>query len=938
MSSSVHHFTPALSVIDPRGLAVRTVDYHRSLQTDELEARIEHLEYDRAGRLTGHWDTRLWAQGGEPSEPNLAMISSLSGRKLNSRSVDAGLRVGLFGDDGQNLVAWDGRGTRRQTAYDLLLRPVSVHEQMTGGIRCCVERFTYGGVCDTADNGCGRLVRHHDPAGSKAYAAYGVQGQITMQEQRFLSSLDGPDWPDAVSERDALLEIDGQGLPVTYVTQWQHDAGGSVLRQIDAVGSTHRLQYDVVGQHVQTSVQAVNQPEQLLLRAATYDAWGQVFSEVAGNNVITTALYSPIDGRLQRLTAARADKVLQDLQYQYDPVGNIVRIEDLAQPVQWFAQQRIEAVSTYRYDSLYQLVEATGRENASHISGPGLPGLEVFGAPDDSRWRNYVQAYSYDSGGNLTLLKHDAGAGNTYTRERVVAPRSNRSLIKDADTPVDFSRGFDANGNQQVLVRGQSMLWNARNQLCQVTQVVREGADGQDDDVETYVYDGAGQRVRKVRRTKTHSGEHLSEVRYLPAVEIRTCTAGERLHVTTAEAGRNSVRLLHWLQGAPTGLPVSQWRYSLSDHLNSSTLELDATAEVITQEMYYPFGGTAWWATRSEVDAKYKTVRYSGKERDATGLYYYGFRYYAPWLQLWINPDPAGQVNGLNLYRMVSNNPVGNSDAYGLYEGRGDRYEELAGRSIKIIARGRSDMAPEVASRLDSALAHADEVLTLMIDTLSSPDKNAFRTDSLDTVLKKVFGERRKNKAAFAADYTAIRDALKKYSKGGSRDQIVLIGQKSGERQEVPNGFYLKTDPHNRIFVGSDVYNAKAMRFARTLIHETSHMVLGTIDIRNSRNEASGYYGESADVEDHEDSSKPKRALKVMAEIVKLFNEDVEREQLDVSNNADSYAMASSYWGLSLKVAKDLPGQNKSAASVTHSRSRTAQRATSALCEPNPDY
>ncbi|MFJ2714382.1 RHS repeat-associated core domain-containing protein, partial [Pseudomonas sp. NPDC087346] len=58
--------------------------------------------------------------------------------------------------------------------------------------------------------------------------------------------------------------------------------------------------------------------------------------------------------------------------------------------------------------------------------------------------------------------------------------------------------------------------------------------------------------------------------------------------------------------------------------------------------------------------------RYSGKERDATGLYYYGFRYYAPWLGRWINPDPAGTIDGLNLYRMVRNNPIALFDTDGL--------------------------------------------------------------------------------------------------------------------------------------------------------------------------------------------------------------------------------------------------------------------------------
>ncbi|WP_353739733.1 RHS repeat-associated core domain-containing protein, partial [Yersinia rochesterensis] len=84
------------------------------------------------------------------------------------------------------------------------------------------------------------------------------------------------------------------------------------------------------------------------------------------------------------------------------------------------------------------------------------------------------------------------------------------------------------------------------------------------------------------------------------------------------------------------------------------------------QEEYYPFGGTAVFASRNTVEAKYKTVRYSGKERDATGLYYYGLRYYLPWLGRWLSSDPAGTVDGLNLYRMVRNNPILLMDEDGL--------------------------------------------------------------------------------------------------------------------------------------------------------------------------------------------------------------------------------------------------------------------------------
>ncbi len=58
--------------------------------------------------------------------------------------------------------------------------------------------------------------------------------------------------------------------------------------------------------------------------------------------------------------------------------------------------------------------------------------------------------------------------------------------------------------------------------------------------------------------------------------------------------------------------------------------------------------------------------RYTGKERDEeSGLYYYGARYYAPWLGRWTSCDPAGFVDGPNLFAYALNNPVGANDPYG---------------------------------------------------------------------------------------------------------------------------------------------------------------------------------------------------------------------------------------------------------------------------------
>ena len=64
---------------------------------------------------------------------------------------------------------------------------------------------------------------------------------------------------------------------------------------------------------------------------------------------------------------------------------------------------------------------------------------------------------------------------------------------------------------------------------------------------------------------------------------------------------------------------------------------------------------------------KEKIYRYSFKERDnATGLYYYGMRYYAPWLGRWLSPDPAGTIDGPNLYAFVRGNPITLMDIGGM--------------------------------------------------------------------------------------------------------------------------------------------------------------------------------------------------------------------------------------------------------------------------------
>lgn len=646
----LHQYTPALQSVDPRGLSVASILLCRSSIDHEPEMRISQASFDVAGRLVSRWDPRLWA---DHAPANLTSIHSLSGQVLASGSVDAGWRVSLAGEAGQVLEVWDARGVARRTGYDALLRPTEVFED-----EHCVERLLYGGPDSTDHNQCGQLIRHDDPAGTRLDDEYGLSGSVISQTRRFLQNLDEPDWPESLTGRDALLEP-GEGA----TTRWRYNPLNETLRQTDALGNVQFLDYTVAGQLKSSRLQLDGQAEKVLVSSIQYDAQQRVMSETAGNGVMSTARYDTEDGRLLALNATRSNgQLLQDLRYDYDPVGNVMRIDDRALPA-ISKGQRIDSVSTYQYDTLYQLIEATGREWAVVNHGPVLPGFQS--PADPSKLADYTQTYRYDAGGNLQQLTHTGT--QSHSRTLVTARYSNRSLpVIDDHIPdeAQIAAAFDVNGNLLALQAGQNLSWDRRNQLQQVRPVVRDNGM---DDSERYSYDASGQRLRKVRTTQAKSITHTADVRYLPGLEVRTDTAtGETLHVVVAQAGRNNVRVLHWASGKPDALENDQTRYTLNDHLGSSTLELDGQAQRVSQEMYYPFGGTSWWAGRNAIEASYKTVRYSGKERDATGLYYYGLRYYAPWLQRWINPDPAGVESGLNFFNFSANSPIVFVDIGGL--------------------------------------------------------------------------------------------------------------------------------------------------------------------------------------------------------------------------------------------------------------------------------
>ncbi len=657
--------TPSITIHDNRGFAIIALAYNRTDTHQTPEQLINCNRYNAFGQLIASRDPRLEVD-------NFRYQYSLSGVPLRTDSVDSGSTLQLADSAGRTVLSQDAHHTHRWVEYETgehsLGRPLSYSEQANGGLKTVTDRFFYGenSEQDKSGNLNGQCVRHYDSAGLRALISQSIIGVPLQQQRRLLTDIKGPvDW---FGEKENWgVRLNEQPF-VSYSTT---DALGQLITQTDAKGHIQRMAYNRAGQLIGSWLTVKNGAEQVILRSLTYSAAGQKLREESGNGVITEYRYEPQTQRLIGIKTTRPAKkdrppLLQDLRYDYDPVGNILAIHNDAEATRFYRNQKIVPETTYRYDALYQLIEATGREaDTNGIQNSQLPALALLN--DSNQFVNYTRRYHYDRAGNLLKIQH-TGASQ-YSTHITVSDSSNHGIQQqDGITARDIRSQFDAAGNQQQLQPGQPLRWNSRNQLQQVEPVPRN--DGISDS-ESYLYDGGGSRVVKTSLHKTHNAIQTRSVIYLAGLELRSQYNGNNLTedfqvITVGAAGRAQVRVLHWESGQPVDIVNDQLRYSFDNHIGSALIELDSDGDIISQEEYYPFGGTAVLASRNTVEAKYKTVRYSGKERDATGLYYYGYRYYQPWLGRWLSADPAGTIDGLNLYRMVRNNPIRLRDNNGL--------------------------------------------------------------------------------------------------------------------------------------------------------------------------------------------------------------------------------------------------------------------------------
>jgi RHS repeat-associated protein len=664
---------------------------------DALNRLVQWSSFDMLGRalMTRAMD----AEG--PALPTSLLDADVTAARFPA-SAATPLRVSTKLSDiaGKHLVGWTERGYRFHDSYDKLRRltlvrvshPGSATEAATNTV---TERLVYGeALGDTAArarNLRGRVWCLYDGAGKVESLQHDYRGQL-LQATRRLPKVHttAPDW-DGTVPNEALL------LDEVFTTTTVYDALGRVV-EAEAPQTTGNTVTNAATTHARRTRYLYHEGGALQGVEARYEgdtagvwtpyvddirynARGQRMGVDYASGAKTHYDYAPKSFRLRMLKhtvvatetvegiPTSVTKTAMHCTYTYDPVGNLVRVRDESVP----EGERVLSTlapndSLYAYDALYRLVSAIGREHPANTPPDPTPEGDGNGGPggthpnDLTALSRYQETYDYDCVGNFTQMQHAVleGGGTGWTRAYDYTGGTNRLRRTRAPSEPSGSvddYGYDAHGNMTRMPHLAEMKWDAYEQMVDT----RKGV-GSDHIRVRCQYDAQGQRVRKVVEHWSGSGESagvawVEERLYLGGYEVLRNHAGDSVEDDITR----EVQTLHVMDGEQRVVMVTtktvdtsgagattvyapgdrqvHTRYQLGNHLGSAAVEVDEVGEVVTYEEYHPYGSCAMLYKRAGTDDEPKRYRFTGMERDETGLQYHTARYYSVCLGRWTSPD-----------------------------------------------------------------------------------------------------------------------------------------------------------------------------------------------------------------------------------------------------------------------------------------------------------
>jgi RHS repeat-associated protein len=685
----VHNDTPMISYCDTLGRIFLTVAFNRYKRNNSLASDIPTEEILKTRTLLdiqGNPHEVIDANGRIILRSDFDML----GNQIRQDSMDAGTRLVLYNIAGKPIRTWNSRSFNRRITYDALQRPLEIYITDFSGKEFISEKTEYGESKPNPEKTNHRLKTWivFDSAGIVVNEIYDFKGNLKLCKRQLIKDYKSQvDW-----KQNPPLEIE------TFTTNSLYDALNRPVQIVAPHSNIDTAKINVIQpvyneanflKKVDVWLELDTVPNTLLDKETAtyhvitnidYNANGKRENITYGNGVVTTYEYDKDTNRLIHLLTIRGKENLQDLFYTYDPSGNITKIRDLAQQTIFFDGIVVKPDTEFIYDSIYRLIETSGREHIGQMSQSQVPWGDNYQVSlahpnDGKKMRTYREFYEYDEVGNLLRLCHMAYCGNwkrsyEYDELSLLEPekysnRLSQSIIHpNGKHQIHEKYIHDSNGNMISMPNLHRLFWDYEDRL----QRIEKGTE-----TIYYVYDAAGQRVRKIIE-KNH-GTLIEERIYIggsfevfrrSGINELTFFKRETLHVMDDKLRIALVetRILDTRNNDKA--PRQLIRHELSNHLSSAVLELDDIAQIISYEEYSPYGSTTYQAVRSQTDTP-KRYRFSNKERDEeTGLYYYGARYYAPWLARWCSADPIGIEDGVDPYVFVRGNPVVLSDTVGL--------------------------------------------------------------------------------------------------------------------------------------------------------------------------------------------------------------------------------------------------------------------------------
>lgn len=546
----------------------------------------------------------------------------------------------------------------------------------------CIAHTCCGGVSKTEYDAHSRPILKIDPLGHKQSFSYGEasitttdpKGTVTTVEHNFCTS------PIKTSsyDRDGKLlsqaiysyDLGGNCLKKSYPLQnvsykkkygvmgrieqerdmhYLFDEKGRLKTKIKADGTELTSQYDGLGRVTRffgpdfdyrytydgcDRIIAIFDETSGQCCERFYDYHGNLISEKLGNNLTLSSNYSPCS---ERTMLTLPDQTSINYTYLFGKLYRIHRgnfdfiyaARDLAnRPTQLILPAHLGILTTRRdplgrytslnspffttkltYDACGNLIQ-DGEHRYSYDD------LKQLSKADD-------QTYRFDELANALTLAGGSTTIDSYCR-----------LIEDGQ----HNYTYDLNGN--LLSDGTNYFhYDSLDRLIQITTPEK---------TISYQYDPFNRRISEDNH-RLFIWDGQNEIGCMEDGRIKELRLlGEGLG---AEIGAS---LLYEIEGT-SYLPIHDHRGSL---INLVNLTDPSQQEHYT---YSPFGKQLNESTTSPWRFASKRVE------QTTGLIYFGSRYYNPQMQRWITPDPAGDLDGPNLYAYVLNNPLSNIDLYGLF-------------------------------------------------------------------------------------------------------------------------------------------------------------------------------------------------------------------------------------------------------------------------------